>query len=396
MAYDYIQENYDEVSTDGRNLLIIDVPSGSIDLGIKAAQIARKDLGVRESSPGSKTGPRIDQYLETVGCRPGFGDWSTGAIATWYKEAGLPIPVKDVAAATGWLNWAIQTNRTIASPIIGSIAIYGTQGYDTVKETDTFTATKLGLVIQIDERANIIITCENIRGEIAQAESDIDSVLGFIIPSATDIKKPKITLRETLDESKADNLNEATAYTAKKNTKTPATKLSQIIREVVLKVLNVETKEECANGTYNQARQFVSGLIGKAIVPGRPFNAGGNAKDTGYHAQLEKLKYTREDFGTISHKQLRTYLNNSDNWNIGDVAVYWTETPFFSDCNAYVYGHTQIFTGGNQGFNGQFKWSTDNKKNWNTAFVYSTKDRTTKKDFSLASWRFIKFNAPDL
>lgn len=397
MPYDYIQENYEDVSSIERNLLIFNVSKDSLEAGIKAAQIALNDIGVKETMPGSKTGTRVDQYLQNVGCRPTLGEWASGAIATWFKEAGLPIPPKDSSSATGWYVWAKKTNRWFETPVIGSVAVYGTEEYNYDTDTKVYNVHHLGLVIQVEEEDNTVVTCENINGEISQAIADIDSLLGFIIPSKTDIKTPEITFKEPIDESKENNLNESTEYTtAPVKTKNSTNKLGEFIRDVVRKVLiNGDTKENCANGTYNHARQFVRSLLGKQIIPGRPVHSGGNAKQSGYHRELEKLGYKRTDFGTISHKELKKYLNNSNNWNIGDVAVYWTETPYFSDCNCYKYGHTQIFTGGYQGDNNQFKWATDNKRNYRTACVYSNQDKSGKV-FSYGTWRFIKFTAPDI
>lgn len=392
MAYDYIQENYEDVSSIDENLLVFNVTKDSLESGVAAAKKALTDIGVSEA----KGIIRVDTFRNTVGCRPGLGEWSAGAIATWCKESGLPIPEKDVSSATGWYIWAKKTGRWFQSPVVGSIAVYGTQDYE--NDVITYNAHHLGLVIQVDEDENTVVTCENVNGEISQAIADIDSLLGFIIPSKTDIKKPEITYEESIDDSKEDNLNETTEYTKTNvNKKKPINKLAQFIGEVVRKVLaKGDTQGNCANGTYNQAHQFVRALLGKEIKTGRIYHAGGNAKQGGYHKELEKLGYIRTDFGTISHKELKSYLNNSNNWDIGDVAVYWTDTPYFSDCNCYKYGHTQIFTAGHQGDSNQFKWATDNRRNYRTACVYSNKDRRTGKAFSNGTWRLLKFTAPDV
>ena len=77
----------------------VNIPDASKTKSINAAEFAVKDfeLPVLENPivyPAivSQTGPRIDVYLATVGCRPGKSEWNTGAIATWWKEAGAELP----------------------------------------------------------------------------------------------------------------------------------------------------------------------------------------------------------------------------------------------------------------------------------------------------------------
>ena len=393
MAYDYIQENYDDVSSIEEKLLLFNITKDSLESGAAAARKALTDVGVSEANGII----RIDTFRNTVGCRPGLGEWSAGAIATWHKESGLPIPDKDASSAPGWYVWAKKTGRWFETPIVGSIAVYGTQEYNYENDSITYNAHHLGLVIQVDDEENTVVTCENVNGEIAQAIADIDSVLGFITPSKTDIKKPEITYEEPIDDSKNDNLNETTEYTKQTtNKKKPITQVARFISDVVRKVLiKGDTQKNCANGTYNHAHQFVRALQGKEILPGRIYHAGGNAKQNGYHRELERLGYKRKDYGTISHKEMLRFLNDSNNWDIGDIAVYWTDNPYFSNCSCYQYGHTQIFTGGYQS-NGQFKWATDNRNNYRTACVYSVKHKNTGKVYSNGNWRLLKFEAPDV
>lgn len=378
MAYNYIKETYEDVSSIDENLVLLTVTKDSLESGIKAAQIALKDVGTTESTPGSRTGPRIDQYLANIGCRPTLGEWSVGAIATWCIEAGLPIPPSDSSSANGWYVWAKKTNRWLATPVIGSVAVYGTKNDD---GTETFNAHHLGLVIQADEEDNVVITCENVNGEIAQAQSDIDSLLGFILPSKTDIQEPKITYEEQPDTSKEGHIDESIEYTAETKDL-----IKDYIKEVVNKVLSGgENKGWCAKGTYNHAHQFIRKLQGKAVESGMKYAAGGNANGFGYHKELQRLGYAQTDYGTVTFKELTNSLNNSNSWNIGDVAVYWAVSGVAQDVACRKYGHTQMFTGGKHS-NATSKWTTDNRNNYGCAMVYPRFTNTT--------WRFIKFSAP--
>ena len=136
----------------------VNIPDASKTKSINAAEFAVKDfeLPVLENPivyPAivSYTGPRIDVYLATVKCRPGKSEWNTGAIATWWKEAGAELPSgktknnKDVVinSCQSWFNWAQETNRLSETPDIGTIAVYGTK---TKKKS---AATSLGMVISL-------------------------------------------------------------------------------------------------------------------------------------------------------------------------------------------------------------------------------------------------------
>ena len=374
----YIEEDYEDVSSIDENLLEFDLTEESLQAGSDAAKRSLNDIGVSEASNIT----RVDIFRQTVGCRPGLGEWAAGAIATWYKESGLPIPDKDASSATGWYNWSKKMGTWFETPVVGSVAVYGTEDYDEYNDIVVYNVHHLGLVIQVNEDDYTVVTCENINGVISQAIIDVDSVLGFIIPSKTSIEKPKLTYEETPDPAKENNLDESTEYTVSvKST------IKDYINEVVRKVLlNGETKVFSSRGTYNIAHQFVRKLLGKTAESGKIYAPGGHANESGYHKELERLGYTRKDYGTISHKQLKAFLNNSNNWNVGDIAVYWAESGVTENENCFLYGHTQIFTGGYQ-FGTTSKWATDNTNNHGCAFVYEA-------SFPNARWRFIRFNVP--
>lgn len=379
MAYDYIQENYDDVSSIDENLLLFDVTRDSLEAGIQAAKKSLTDIGVSEA-----TGIiRVDIFRNTVGCRPGLGEWAAGAIATWHKESGLPIPDKDASSATGWYAWSKKTSRWFQTPVIGSVAVYGTQDYDYETDSVVYNAHHLGLVIQVDDENNTVVTCENVNGTISQAIADIDSLLGFIIPSKAEVKKPQLTYIESADPAKESNRDESTKYTV-----SVQSSIKEYINEIITKVIKVqETKGHCARGTYNIAHQFIRKLRGKPVEVGQKYAAGGHANSDKYHKELERLGYDRTDYGTISHKELEKILNNSDNWNIGDIAVYWAASGVPENEDCFKYGHTQIFTGGFQ-TGATSKWSTDNANNYSCSFVYASL-------FPNARWRYIRFNVPN-
>lgn len=142
---------------------------------------------------------------------------------------------------------------------------------------------------------------------------------------------------------------------------------------------------KCARFTFNHANNFIRILLGKE-PQGAKNAAGGNANQEGYHSALEKVGYKRTDQGTLSKKEIISYLNKKDNWNIGDVVAYWgVDAPSSELKNGGVqYGHTQIFTDGAHGTN--HLWTSDDVGNFKCNFVYG-KYQTDK-------WRFIIFKSP--
>lgn len=57
------------------------------DLARKTAEIASRDIGVREIPPNSNKGPRIEEYLAHVHLEPG-APYCASACSTWIAEAG--------------------------------------------------------------------------------------------------------------------------------------------------------------------------------------------------------------------------------------------------------------------------------------------------------------------
>ena len=127
---------------------------------IKVAKLALTDLNkpilediIVSPNTTSYKGARVNEYLSTVNCNPGNVPWGTGAVATWWKEAGAELPSgKSKAnkkfllnAAPSWLTWAQESNRFAETPDIGTIAVYGTKK---IKNKKTIMiATELAIVV---------------------------------------------------------------------------------------------------------------------------------------------------------------------------------------------------------------------------------------------------------
>jgi len=128
---------------------------------IKVAKLALTDLNkpilediIVSPNTTSYKGARVNEYLSTVNCNPGNVPWGTGAVATWWKEAGAELPSGQskagkkflLNAAPSWLIWAQESNRFAETPDIGTIAVYGTKTINKKKKT-IMTATELGIVV---------------------------------------------------------------------------------------------------------------------------------------------------------------------------------------------------------------------------------------------------------
>jgi Type VI secretion system/phage-baseplate injector OB domain len=160
--------------------------------------------------------------------------------------------------------------------------------------------------------------------------------------------------------------------------------LNAIINTVEATLAAGEKHGSCARFTYNHAKNYVSGLKGKSMTKGASSVAGGNANGSGYHAALSSLGYRKLVLGSnISKGELSNALKQD--YDIGDIVVYWAANGD-AEASCRKYGHTQIFTGAfHQRSNGH-KWSTDNRNNYNTYFVYGGK--------SHSKWNLLLFKAP--
>ncbi len=86
-------------------------------------QRARQDIGQKETL-GPNDSPWIRRMLAKLGATWLLGQpWCGGAMATWIRDCGLPIP-KHWYRAKDWLNWGVMLDR----PIPGCIVVFGRDG----------------------------------------------------------------------------------------------------------------------------------------------------------------------------------------------------------------------------------------------------------------------------
>jgi hypothetical protein len=140
---------------------------------------------------------------------------------------------------------------------------------------------------------------------------------------------------------------------------------------------------KCARYTYNHAYNYSKALSNGKLVNGSTQSAGGNANQNSYWSNLTTLGYTQTQIGkNISKAELRNFIN-ANNFNVGDVVVYWGNGN--TALSPVKYGHTQMYTGG-YAQAGQ-NWTSDLFTNYNTGFVYNSS--------KIDCWNLILFRAPN-
>lgn len=132
----------------------------------------------------------------------------------------------------------------------------------------------------------------------------------------------------------------------------------------------------CAGYTFNIARAYNEVLKGQspktALIP-----SGGNANQQEYRNSITGLGWTLVRSGTLTKNELITLINNTK-WNIGDIINYRSVTPTGANGSkanySYVYGHTQIYTGGVLKTSGGSNWASSMGANYGCGFVYGSRN----------------------
>jgi hypothetical protein len=154
----------------------------------------------------------------------------------------------------------------------------------------------------------------------------------------------------------------------------------------------------CGRWTYSIARNYIKAkIINQNMLPGTNEGSGGNAKEQGYRNFLMLLGY--KEVAILNKIDKATLARRLDTapYQIGDVVVYWSDNPIAGlQENAYIYGHTQIYTGGvrydpvlksNVADPKQIRWACDGTYNYGTNFVYRS---AVNVNTNLPeSWNFI-------
>jgi hypothetical protein len=369
--YEYLENNNVDSTVD--TFIETQLTEASKQKGVDVARIALQDVGITDLPIGSKTGPRVDVYLQNINCRPGRSEWGNGCIATWTKEAGLPLPTDNISSANGWYTWAKDTGRWSVTPMIGSIAVYGFK-----KPNGKFNCHSMGIVIEILEEGRILTVEGNVNSQVVQVEVNVNTILGFIIPSEESLDIPTVDYDEEVDYEKLEDARASAG---------PATATQKsLIRKVISATLSRgATSSRCARYTYNHALNWKRAVKNQSLYNGAAYAAGGNANSSVYHQNLVKLGWSFiRRANNVSKNELRKYINTNENFNVGDIICYWCLTDTSKSYGKY--GHTQIYTAGYQD-GARSNWSTDNNSNYNAGFVYGRSPENSK-------WQFVHLRAP--
>ena len=200
-----------------------------IEQGIKSAVIAYKEWGLMSANPGNsataviQSSARIKAMLANVSMlgttqgidlklklsnnqsNPNYGyffPWHAACVATWWKEAGIPIPTAGAMSAPGWIKFFAGKKQEGLTPIIGCVVIHGT----TEKKRE---ATNIGLVIKLTPDGQVtameVVTKKTGAIYISIAQPVIinpSSVVAYVYPQPIDVSQLVAieTARETAIE----------------------------------------------------------------------------------------------------------------------------------------------------------------------------------------------------
>src|SRR3712207_7194066 len=91
------------------------VAPGGGSVGQKMVAIARGEIGVKESPPGSNNSPRIAQYRSATAGAPGPGPWCAYFTSWAAREAGVPVGPNGSGFGSGdaLYGWAQKAGKAL-------------------------------------------------------------------------------------------------------------------------------------------------------------------------------------------------------------------------------------------------------------------------------------------
>lgn len=92
---------------------------------LRALEIAKREVGVREDPPGSNWGPRVSQYINSTGYN--FPTpWCLAFVHWCYERVGVELGGRALVQAFD--NWAGQNGYLVKRPFRGDIVCYDWDG----------------------------------------------------------------------------------------------------------------------------------------------------------------------------------------------------------------------------------------------------------------------------
>jgi len=134
-----------------------------------------------------------------------------------------------------------------------------------------------------------------------------------------------------------------------------------------------EKPSVCAGYTYNIAYNYTEVLKGKSPVKSW-LSSGGDANEQDYRDALVKLGYKMTSLGVLTRAQLDDYINKIK--EVGTIINYRSTEPVSNirgDNFAYIFGHTQIYTGAVLATSDKIVWASSYGNNYNGPMVYPSK-----------------------
>lgn len=146
-------------------------------VGQQIVNLARKEIGVSESPPGSNDGTRIREYRTATAGANSPGPWCAYFVSYLCKQAGAPIGAG--GAGTGYVptleQWGRNTGRYFSGqlPQPGDIAIFNFGGG---------IANHTGIVESVDADGTIHTIEGNSSDRVSQRTYKLSQIKGFVHP----------------------------------------------------------------------------------------------------------------------------------------------------------------------------------------------------------------------
>lgn len=136
------------------------------------------DLGICEQPMSSNRGGRIDDYNRRADAPLGSYWCASWATAVW-EDCGCMVPAQERASTNVLMAWAKKNGLWSATPVIGAMVIYGSNGI----------AEHVGIVIRIDPMLRSAEGNAGVAGGVTRNGEGVEMkvvalsrVLGYILP----------------------------------------------------------------------------------------------------------------------------------------------------------------------------------------------------------------------
>jgi hypothetical protein len=139
-------------------------------VGQKIVALARGEIGVKESPPGSNNSPRIAQYRSATAGAPGPGPWCAYFTSWAAREAGVPVGPSGsgFGSVDALYAWAQKANKALpgsATPQPGDLIVWDEH---------------IGIVEKVGSNGTIHTIEGNSSDQVIRRQHARGSALGFV------------------------------------------------------------------------------------------------------------------------------------------------------------------------------------------------------------------------